>query len=912
MYNHVKTNSRKLLKIIIILAFCTQIFIPLKTYAQDFSLADNKTDLDFGSMLSNVLFSKSQGQTSLDGIDVSLDELARYPSSKDHNKLYGQLLAPEEGQTQKNTGKQLSTYLGSLYHYGYLQSKPINGEWGDALSSWATWFYIGSGLTGAIIYDCTVATIKWITDITASINIPYLFGYATSNKNTVFESMVKVIVDHTGFTPKQATIFQNTTIVLLLFILLITFLITLSKPTTTNTIKTISKTKNLLIRIMVVILLIPTSLVFSSALDKIDEGIDKTVANPKDMNSSYIVDTLQWATATNLNADPILGGTSIQPNSNFISKQFEPTIDKIATLNSVITSDTQPLTPNVDKDKKETAYELLSSYSAGTTFNVQDYFNQISALGNYPQKTNASKNIPTGNIYLGKAGGSSYHNQSFKPYLLSKNPKANNQTTDSEIKWQLKLGQPNGKATPDDITFNMTSLSPMSTQPVLWFLPSTYIYGAVTSKALTDTTYDFGNFINSSSTMQNLDPTTGEKDSTGTDLSEKQKRLNTNSLMIALMNKNAGINGTTGLSTQSTAFLLQSNIDSKRPTAISYRGYQTAPNDKGAAKNTGKNGNELVRYTIPAKDGYDYISKLTSLNIIWISAAIITIIALFTLFRVPLFASLALSIKGFITALFTGNLTACLRYFLYYGSMRFAFLFIKLSIYMTTTIATWFVDNGVVNLIGSIPFLSALMLPLLVTVLTTFITCYPLFEFDFASKNKTRKVSLLSSIILLPFLIAEVFDNRLKQVDEAMRQPNGLTALVSNKVRKIKHKEQAKQTLEKVTTTGAQVATGDYVGAAKTMLSPTPTTHKHGNNTFSGMNMLNVQGKIPRIQDNSMLTNTEVLPNKFSKIKLEKTLNDIRTQFGVPLEKYTKLNNCLLYTSPSPRDISGSRMPSSA
>ena len=32
---------------------------------------------------------------------------------------------------------------------------------------------------------------------------------------------------------------------------------------------------------------------------------------------------------------------------------------------------------------------------------------------------------------------------------------------------------------------------------------------------------------------------------------------------------------------------------------------------------------------------------------------------------------------------------------------------------------------------------------------------------------------------------------------------------------------------------------------------------------------------------------------------------------GVPV-KWTSFNTCLLYTSPSPRDISGSRMPSSA
>ena len=33
---------------------------------------------------------------------------------------------------------------------------------------------------------------------------------------------------------------------------------------------------------------------------------------------------------------------------------------------------------------------------------------------------------------------------------------------------------------------------------------------------------------------------------------------------------------------------------------------------------------------------------------------------------------------------------------------------------------------------------------------------------------------------------------------------------------------------------------------------------------------------------------------------------------GLDFDRIDQLNNCLLYTSPSPRDISGSRMPSSA
>ena len=38
----------------------------------------------------------------------------------------------------------------------------------------------------------------------------------------------------------------------------------------------------------------------------------------------------------------------------------------------------------------------------------------------------------------------------------------------------------------------------------------------------------------------------------------------------------------------------------------------------------------------------------------------------------------------------------------------------------------------------------------------------------------------------------------------------------------------------------------------------------------------------------------------------------IRVLDGEEANKYLEINNCLLYTSPSPRDLSTSRMPSSA
>ena len=50
--------------------------------------------------------------------------------------------------------------------------------------------------------------------------------------------------------------------------------------------------------------------------------------------------------------------------------------------------------------------------------------------------------------------------------------------------------------------------------------------------------------------------------------------------------------------------------------------------------------------------------------------------------------------------------------------------------------------------------------------------------------------------------------------------------------------------------------------------------------------------------------NNQKFKNKIPKIELILSIDDNKN--------YEKYRSCLLYTSPSPRDISGSRMPSSA
>ena len=54
------------------------------------------------------------------------------------------------------------------------------------------------------------------------------------------------------------------------------------------------------------------------------------------------------------------------------------------------------------------------------------------------------------------------------------------------------------------------------------------------------------------------------------------------------------------------------------------------------------------------------------------------------------------------------------------------------------------------------------------------------------------------------------------------------------------------------------------------------------------------------------------LKEKFDKNWIEKLKIGINKAKANPSPRFTNHTNCLLYTSPSPRDNSGSRMPSSA
>ena len=87
--------------------------------------------------------------------------------------------------------------------------------------------------------------------------------------------------------------------------------------------------------------------------------------------------------------------------------------------------------------------------------------------------------------------------------------------------------------------------------------------------------------------------------------------------------------------------------------------------------------------------------------------------------------------------------------------------------------------------------------------------------------------------------------------------------------------------------------------ASKLNLKYATTTDEKGNN-------------VSRIPKNSISFNGQTI--LFDKLNISANLQVVRDleESGVKMKDYNLLNSCLLYTSPSPRDRTRSRMPSSA
>lgn len=343
--------------------------------------------------------------------------------------------------------------------------------------------------------------------------------------------------------------------------------------------------------------------------------------------------------------------------------------------------------------------------------------------------------------------------------------------------------------------------------------PAGYIYGAGLAGNANKSSTRVENYVDGATNNQKVNFVTGEdygkankddadkkdddsskdKDGPVTKPYEFEEDARINSLRIALMNRYAGVTTTSGsnaqsLSTQSVTFLLQTVQDGKK--GIYYEGQNAIPSDEGAKKNSGKNGNGFVRYTIPNTGYFDLVGKAGSINAVWVTSAVIAAIAFLYLLRAPIFGSIIKMFKSYLAALFTGSLAGLLTYITFYAVIRASFMFAKAAIVLGSTVAISIVD-GIGMLKGAFAtssLVSASSMSVIGFVIVLALAlCWPVTELNIGGKQK--KTSIIGIVILLPYIIGEALEDSFNRLQANITGKRPGSGLLSGRVRALSAKE---------------------------------------------------------------------------------------------------------------------------
>ena len=359
--------------------------------------------------------------------------------------------------------------------------------------------------------------------------------------------------------------------------------------------------------------------------------------------------------------------------------------------------------------------------------------------------------------------------------------------------------------------------------------PTGYIYGAGLSGNANDSTTAVENYTDGPDNNQKVDFVTGEKykqvnnkedgdnkdddDGDGKEKptvkkSEFEKDAKINSLRIALMNRYAGITSASGsntksLSTQSVTFLLQT-LNTKK--GLQYEGQNAVPTSAGAKKNSGKNGNGFVRYTIPNTGLTDLAGKIGSMNIVWMTSAIVAAITFLYLLRAPIFGSIIKMFKSYLAALFMGSLAGLLTYLTFYAVIRASFMFAKTAVLLGSMIASSIVDglgqvNKLLSIAKFIPGASGSVI--FVSIIFALALCWPITQFTIGGKPK--RTSIVGIVVLLPYIVGEALEEWFNTLQERVtgKRSTG-KGVVSGRMQKVSPKE----TAQHMGRTGAKIAGG--------------------------------------------------------------------------------------------------------
>ena len=363
--------------------------------------------------------------------------------------------------------------------------------------------------------------------------------------------------------------------------------------------------------------------------------------------------------------------------------------------------------------------------------------------------------------------------------------------------------------------------------------PAGYIYGAGLAGNANKSSTRVENYVDGATNNQKVNFVTGEdygkankedadkKEDDSKDKNDKdapvakpydfEEDARINSLRIALMNRYAGVTTTSGsnvqsLSTQSVTFLLQTVQNGNK--GIYYEGQNAIPSDEGAKKNSGKNGNGFVRYTIPNTGYFDLVGKAGSINAVWVTSAVIAAIAFLYLLRAPIFGSIIKMFKSYLAALFTGSLAGLLTYITFYAVIRASFMFAKAAIVLGSTIAISIVD-GMGMLKGAFAtssLVSASSMSVIgFVIVLSLALCWPVTELNIGGKQK--KTSIIGIVILLPYIIGEALEESFNRLEANVTGKRSGSGMLSGRVRKLSARESISTAGSNAAKAGAGVAT---------------------------------------------------------------------------------------------------------
>ena len=170
---------------------------------------------------------------------------------------------------------------------------------------------------------------------------------------------------------------------------------------------------------------------------------------------------------------------------------------------------------------------------------------------------------------------------------------------------------------------------------------------------------------------------------------------------------------------------------------------------------------------MPATSSVDMGVRIASLTSVWAIAAAMAIITIFIVLRSPLLGALVKSIRGFLSALLTGNIIGLLEYITYYTAVRMSLLTAGIAIYFGTMVGKAIVvDSPIAVALSSFGALAGPIGPavsMLLVIVFALAVCWPAFRIQ-GKNGKMRKASVLAVIIMIPFMAADAISERLQDL----------------------------------------------------------------------------------------------------------------------------------------------------